>query len=90
MGVKSSKAMKLYRKAGCDKCGFTGYKGRVGIHELLIPDDEMRELIGREAIEFELFRHARKKCNLKTLKESGIRKVLKGVCDYAQVLEATL
>ncbi len=90
MGVKSSKPMKLYRKAGCDKCGFTGYKGRVGIHELLIPDDEMRELIGREAIEFELFRHARKKCQLRTLKESGIRKVLKGVCDYAQVLEATL
>jgi len=90
MGVKSAKPMKLYRKQGCDKCAFTGYKGRTGIHELLVPDDELRELIGREATEFELFRHARAKCGLKTLKESGIRKVLQGVSDYVQVLEATL
>lgn len=90
MGVKSGKPMMLYRKEGCDKCGFTGYKGRVGIHELLVPDDLLKEMIGKDATEFELYRHARAKCGLTTLKESGIRKVLQGVTDYPQVLEATL
>ena len=90
MGVKSSKPVKLYRAEGCDKCGFTGYKGRAGIHEILIPNDELRELIGKDATEFELFRLARKKCGLRLLKESGIRKVLQGASDYAQVLQSTL
>ena len=90
MGVKSSKPVKLYRAKGCDKCGFTGYKGRAGIHEILIPNDEIRELIGKDATEFELFRLARKKCGLRLLKESGIRKVLQGTSDYAQVLQSTL
>lgn len=90
MGVKSSKAVKLYKAEGCDKCGFTGYKGRAGIHEILIPNDELRELIGKDATEFELFRLARKKCGLRLLKESGIRKVLQGATDYVQVLQATL
>jgi len=90
MGVKSSKSIKLAKATGCDKCGFTGYKGRSGIHEILIPNDEMRELMGRGATEFEMFKLARKKCGLRVLKESGIRKVLHGVTDYAQVLNATL
>jgi type II secretory ATPase GspE/PulE/Tfp pilus assembly ATPase PilB-like protein len=90
MGVKATKPVKLFKAVGCDKCAFTGYKGRVGIHELLIPNGELRELIGKEAMEFELFRYARKRCGLKILKESGIRKVLQGVTDYVQVLQATL
>jgi type IV pilus assembly protein PilB len=90
MGVKSSKPIKLYKAAGCDKCGFTGYKGRIGLHELLIPEDGMRELIGKGATEFEMFRHARKHCGLKLLKESGIRKVLGGITTYEQILQATV
>lgn len=90
MGVKASKPVKLYKAEGCDKCGFTGYKGRAGIHEILIPNDELRELISKDATEFELFRLARKKCGLRLLKESGIRKVLQGASDYIQVLQSTL
>ena len=90
MGVKATKPVKLFKAVGCDKCAFTGYKGRIGIHELLIPNGELRELIGKEAMEFVLFRYARKKCGLKILKESGIRKILQGVTDYTQVLQATL
>ncbi len=90
MGVKSTKPFKLMKHNGCDKCAFTGYKGRMGIHEILIPDDPLRELIGKGASEFEMFRHARKECGLKLLKESGIRKVLQGLTTYDQVLTATL
>lgn len=89
MGVRSSKPVKLFREAGCDKCGFTGFKGRAGIHEIYIPDDHSRELIGQQATEFDLFRYARKNCGLKTLKESGIRKVIQGSTTFAQVLTAT-
>lgn len=90
MGVKTDKPFKLFKNVGCDKCAFTGYKGRMGIHEILIPDDEMRELVGKKVSEFELFRHARKNCGLKLLKESGIRKVLQGLSTYDQVVAATI
>ncbi|MCO4781325.1 MAG: type II/IV secretion system protein [Candidatus Cloacimonetes bacterium] len=89
MGVRSSKPVKLFREAGCDKCGFTGFKGRAGIHEIFVPDEHSRELIGQQTTEFDLFRYARKKCGLKTLKESGIRKVIQGATTYAQVLTST-
>ncbi|PCJ18040.1 MAG: type II secretion system protein GspE [Candidatus Cloacimonadota bacterium] len=89
MGVRSSKPVKLFRENGCDKCGFTGFKGRAGIHEIFIPDDHCRELIGQQTTEFDLFRYARKKCGLKTLKESGIRKVIQGATTFAQVLTST-
>ena len=56
----------------------------------MIPNDKFRELIGKDATEFELFRLARKKCGLRLLKESGIRKVLQGTTDYIQVLQSTL
>jgi type II secretory ATPase GspE/PulE/Tfp pilus assembly ATPase PilB-like protein len=90
MGVKSSKAVKLQRARGCDKCGFTGYKGRIGLHELLIPDDELRAMIGKGSSEYDMFRYARKNCGLKLLRESGIRKVLTGITTYEQVIEATV
>jgi type IV pilus assembly protein PilB len=90
MGIRSSKAVKLFRATGCDKCAWSGYKGRIGLHELLVPDDGLRELIGKGATELEMFRHARQKCGLKLLKESGIRKVLAGLTTYEQVLQATV
>jgi type II secretory ATPase GspE/PulE/Tfp pilus assembly ATPase PilB-like protein len=47
--------LKLYRAVGCDKCNKTGYKGRVGLHELLIADDDVKKLIQERARVAELF-----------------------------------
>ena len=41
--------LRLYRAVGCDKCNKTGYKGRVGLHELLVADDEIKRLIQERA-----------------------------------------
>ena len=45
LGIHYSPDFKLYRPKGCPKCGNTGYKGRMGIHELLVATDEIKRLI---------------------------------------------
>ena len=45
LGITYSPDFKLYRPKGCAKCGNTGYKGRMGIHELLVATDEMKRKI---------------------------------------------
>ena len=49
MGITYSPELTLYRPKGCAKCGNTGYKGRMGIHELLVATDEMKKAIQRKA-----------------------------------------
>ena len=66
-----------YRSAGCSKCGGTGYKGRVGLHELLIVDKELRRLIQTGARAEELQRVAML-AGMRTLRQDGIEKVLQG------------
>ena len=43
------------RDVGCDKCGQTGYKGRIGLHELMIPEDALKQLIQERARVVEMF-----------------------------------
>jgi type II secretory ATPase GspE/PulE/Tfp pilus assembly ATPase PilB-like protein len=50
--------LKMYRAVGCDKCGKTGYKGRIGLHELMIADDAAKKLIQERARVAELFASA--------------------------------
>ncbi len=45
MALPSDNTQVIYRAVGCEKCNFKGYKGRTGIHELLVVDDKVRELI---------------------------------------------
>jgi len=69
---------------GCERCGNTGYRGRLGIHELLTVDDEIRHLIYRKAISSEI-RAASMKKGLILLKQDGIRKILQGKTDLNEV-----
>lgn len=57
--TEGSKDIAIYAAKGCDKCGHQGYKGRTGIHELVIVDDQMRSLIHDRAPEAELIKAAR-------------------------------
>ncbi len=70
---------------GCDKCNGTGYKGRVGIHELLVSNDDIRLMIYRKAKSMEI-RDAGVKQGMILLKQDGIRKVLMGHTDLREVL----
>ncbi|MCZ7565285.1 MAG: GspE/PulE family protein [Burkholderiales bacterium] len=74
----------LYQKAGCDACGGSGYKGRVGLHELLVGSDHIKKLIQEHARVAEILAVALEE-GMRTLKMDGVEKVLMGITDIAQV-----
>ena len=74
----------LYRPKGCDICDKTGFKGRMGIHELIVNTDEVKKLIQkRESVE--TIRELAMKEGMTTLLQDGIFKSLKGSTDFKQV-----
>ena len=76
--------LKMYRAVGCDKCNKTGYKGRIGLHELMIADDAAKKLIQERARVAELFASA-VSSGMRTLKMDGMEKVLMGMTDLKMV-----
>jgi type IV pilus assembly protein PilB len=74
---------------GCDKCNKTGYKGRVGLYEVMEITDELRELILVGASALELRRKAVEE-GMITLRGSGLRKVQAGVTTMEEVLRETV
>ena len=74
----------MYRAVGCDRCNGTGYKGRVGLHELLIADDTLKRLVQERARVAELLTAALA-TGMHTLKMDGMEKVLMGLTDLKQV-----
>ena len=79
--------MFIYRAKGCDQCNFTGYRGRTGIHELLLVDEHIRELIhngkGEQAIEKYVRQHS------PSIRADGFSKVLSGETTLEEVLRVT-
>jgi type II secretory ATPase GspE/PulE/Tfp pilus assembly ATPase PilB-like protein len=76
--------IRFYRHTGCDKCNQTGYKGRVGLHELLIADDGIKKLIQERARVAEVFAAA-VEGGMRTLKMDGMEKVMMGLTDLKMV-----
>jgi len=74
----------LHAAKGCDACGNTGYKGRLGLHELLIGTDRIKKNIQEHARVTEMFATALED-GMRTLKQDGIEKVLQGITDIQQV-----
>ncbi len=74
----------LYRPKGCDACDKTGYKGRMGIHELIVNTDEVKRLIQKKA-SVETIRDLAMEEGMTTLLQDGIMKALKGATDFKQV-----
>jgi type II secretory ATPase GspE/PulE/Tfp pilus assembly ATPase PilB-like protein len=73
--LKDLKNPVFYRGKGCDKCKHSGYKGRIGIFEVLEVNQKVNELILQKALSTEL----EKASNMKNMLDDGIEKVLKGV-----------
>ncbi len=74
----------LYEKVGCPDCSDTGYRGRVGLHELLEGTDSLKKQIQEHARVAELFATGLEE-GMHTLKQDGIEKVLSGITDMHQV-----
>jgi type II secretory ATPase GspE/PulE/Tfp pilus assembly ATPase PilB-like protein len=87
LGVHYTSDFMLYRGAGCPQCNNTGYKGRVGIHELLINTEETKHLIQTRARTTDILQAAQRD-GMTTLLQDGIQKALRGVTDFAQVKAA--
>ncbi len=79
---------KFYRGAGCQKCRSTGYGGRIGIYELLVPDDEITEKINAGATRDEI-RAAAIERGMVTLRQDGMSKVAAGITTVEEVFRAT-
>jgi general secretion pathway protein E len=78
----------VYRPGACERCNFTGYRGRLGIFELMLVDDTIRELIAQNVDAKRIKRQA-VASGMRTLRGDGARKVLRGVTSIAEVLRAT-
>lgn len=79
-----SDAVLFEKGAGCAKCGKSGYRGRMGIHEFMACSDELRGIIYRSGKVAEITAQAKKE-GMTTLKQDGIRKVLQGHSDIFEV-----
>ncbi len=82
---KKEGPIRLYRGKGCKECGFTGYKGREGIFEVLDVNDEIREAIMKKANADEIEKLAIKN-GMATMAQDGIRKVLKGETSLEEIM----
>ncbi|MCT4617767.1 MAG: GspE/PulE family protein [Candidatus Gracilibacteria bacterium] len=77
--------IKLYKGSGCEHCNHTGYKGRIGIYEILRFTDEIREIIREGATSSEIIEKARKN-DFISMKEDGVLKAIKGHTTIEEIL----
>ena len=83
-GIEYNDDFVLFRGKGCSNCNGAGYRGRAGIHELLVANDGMKRLISSKARVAEMFTAA-KNDGMTTLVQDGILKAIDGLTDIKQV-----
>jgi type II secretory ATPase GspE/PulE/Tfp pilus assembly ATPase PilB-like protein len=83
-GIEYDPDMTLYRPVGCQACSNTGYRGRMGIHELMEGTPKIKLMIKKQANTEMLFAQAMKE-GMSTLRQDGIMKVFKGLTDMSEV-----
>lgn len=77
------------KPVGCEQCRYKGYRGRMGIFEIFVVDDEIRNLIVSNATNLQLRNRARE-LGMRTLREDGVRKVLAGLTTAEEVIAITM
>jgi type II secretion system protein E len=77
------------RPVGCEECRQTGYKGRMGIFEIFVIDDNVRHMINNRRSTL-LLRQRARELGMRTLREDGVRKVLAGLTSAEEVISITL
>ena len=89
IGVRPpERPVRVYRPAGCAGCNYTGYRGRVGIFELMLVDDDLRGMVSQNVDAKSIKQKAQQK-GMHTLRTDGARKVLQGITSVAEVMRAT-
>lgn len=85
--VDASEDLTLYRACGCEACNFKGYRGRTGIHELLVIDEDVQTLIHSEAGEQAIEKHIRQ--HTPSIRDDGLSKVRLGVTSLEEVMRVS-
>jgi len=90
LGVRPDRLGKytFYRAKGCDKCFHTGYRGRIGIYEIMIMGHKLKTLIQRTFDSYQIKQEALK-LGMVTLRRDGIEKVLRGITTIEEVIRVT-
>jgi len=83
------KDKKFYYGRGCDRCNNTGYRGRLGIFEIMVFNDEIRELIMNRA-STNILRTAAQKSGMRLLRESGLAAIYDGITTIDEVVKETI
>lgn len=76
--------LKLFQAKGCLDCNFTGYKGRVGVYEIILIDDAIEALIFKDPSEYTIKKAAYEQGQI-TMRQDGILKVIEGLTDLSEV-----
>ncbi|HZA37701.1 MAG TPA: ATPase, T2SS/T4P/T4SS family [Candidatus Baltobacteraceae bacterium] len=79
----------VMKPVGCEQCRQIGYKGRMGIFEIFVIDDEVRHMINKRSSTLMLRQQARE-LGMRTLREDGVRKVLAGLTSAEEVISITI
>ncbi|PYJ77937.1 MAG: type II secretion system protein E [Verrucomicrobia bacterium] len=79
----------IMKPVGCEQCRQIGYKGRMGIFEIFIIDDEVRHMINKRSSTLMLRQRARE-LGMRTLREDGVRKILAGLTSGEEVISITM
>lgn len=89
LGIDVNESVTIYRGKGCERCNNTGYKGRLGIFEMLEITPEIKELIDSSANQREILKMARKQ-GMVSLKEDIVKKVLNGKTTVEEMIRIIL
>jgi len=80
---------KVHRTVGCDRCGGSGYKGRVGVYELMLVDEQIRDMVIHRASAGEIAKAA-EEVGMVRLREDGLLKAARGLTTIEEVLRTVV
>ena len=89
LDANAIKDAKFQKGKGCNDCSHTGCRGRMGIFEVFVVDDEVRKLI-YEKVSSSVLRQRAREMGMRTLREDGVRKILAGMTTPDEVIRATV
>jgi type IV pilus assembly protein PilB len=83
------KGRQFYYGEGCDKCNNLGFKGRTGLYELLIMNDDLRDMVSRGA-STDAIRQYTRKTGTSSLRDAGLRALFAGITTLDEVVRETV
>jgi type II secretory ATPase GspE/PulE/Tfp pilus assembly ATPase PilB-like protein len=89
LGLETEKASQFFHGKGCDRCFHTGYSGRIGVFEVMQVNERVRELIANNHPEAAVKKEVLDQ-GMNTLRESGVKKVLRGETTVEEILRVIL